>query len=51
MGNSPAPFGLDRSLLRLDGQDLYLCLHFAMIFVRDQSEACVSILTSLVSGW
>jgi catechol 2,3-dioxygenase-like lactoylglutathione lyase family enzyme len=39
MGNSPAPFGLDRSLLRLDGQDLYLCLHFAMIFVRDQARS------------
>jgi catechol 2,3-dioxygenase-like lactoylglutathione lyase family enzyme len=39
MGNSPAPFGLDRSLLRLDGQDLYLCLHFAMIFVRDQERS------------
>ena len=39
MGNSPAPFGLDRSLLRLDEQDLYLCLHFAMIFVRDQERS------------
>src|SRR5258708_33391272 len=39
MGDSPAPFGLDRSLLRLDSQDLYLCLHFAMIFVRDQERS------------
>jgi Glyoxalase/Bleomycin resistance protein/Dioxygenase superfamily len=37
MSNSPVPFGLDRSLLRLD--DLYLCLHFAMIFVRDQERS------------
>jgi phosphoserine phosphatase RsbU/P len=39
MNNSPLPFGIDRSLLRLDGKDLYLCLHFIMIFVRDQERS------------
>src|ERR1700736_4156794 len=39
MGNSPAPFGIDRSLLRLDRQDPYFCLHFVMIFVRDQERS------------
>ena len=29
------PFGIDRSPLRLDGQDPYLCLHFVIIYVRD----------------
>lgn len=38
MGNSPAPFGLDRHLLRLDKQ-AYLSLHFIMIFVRDQERS------------
>jgi serine phosphatase RsbU (regulator of sigma subunit)/catechol 2,3-dioxygenase-like lactoylglutathione lyase family enzyme len=33
------PFGIDRSLLRLDGQDPYLCLHFVIIFVRDQEKS------------
>ena len=37
--NSPLPFGIDRSFLRLDGQDPYLCLHFIMIFVRDQERS------------
>jgi serine phosphatase RsbU (regulator of sigma subunit)/catechol 2,3-dioxygenase-like lactoylglutathione lyase family enzyme len=39
MGSSPLPFGIDRSLLRLDGQDPYFCLHFVMIFVRDQERS------------
>jgi serine phosphatase RsbU (regulator of sigma subunit)/catechol 2,3-dioxygenase-like lactoylglutathione lyase family enzyme len=39
MGNAPLPFGMDRSLLRLDGQDPYLCLHFVMVFVRDQEKS------------
>jgi catechol 2,3-dioxygenase-like lactoylglutathione lyase family enzyme len=39
MGNVPAPFGIDRSLPRLDGQDPYLFLHFVMIFVRDQERS------------
>ena len=29
------PFGLDRSPLRLDERDPYLCLHFVIIYVRD----------------
>jgi len=36
MGNSPAPFGIDRHFLRMDRNDPYLSLHFIMIFVRDQ---------------
>jgi phosphoserine phosphatase RsbU/P len=39
MGASDLPFGIDRSLLRLDGQDPYLCLHFAIIYVRDQERS------------
>jgi serine phosphatase RsbU (regulator of sigma subunit)/catechol 2,3-dioxygenase-like lactoylglutathione lyase family enzyme len=39
MGNAPTPFGIDRSLPRLDGQDPYLSLHFVMIFVRDQERS------------
>jgi serine phosphatase RsbU (regulator of sigma subunit)/predicted enzyme related to lactoylglutathione lyase len=39
MGNSPLPFGIDRSLLRLDSQDPYFCLHFIMVFVRDQERS------------
>jgi serine phosphatase RsbU (regulator of sigma subunit)/catechol 2,3-dioxygenase-like lactoylglutathione lyase family enzyme len=39
MGNAPLPFGIDRSLLRLDGQNPYFCLHFVMIFVRDQERS------------
>jgi serine phosphatase RsbU (regulator of sigma subunit)/catechol 2,3-dioxygenase-like lactoylglutathione lyase family enzyme len=39
MGSSALPFGIDRSLLRLDGQDPYFCLHFVMIFVRDQERS------------
>jgi serine phosphatase RsbU (regulator of sigma subunit)/catechol 2,3-dioxygenase-like lactoylglutathione lyase family enzyme len=39
MGNAPLPFGMDRSLLRLDQQDPYVSLHFIMIFVRDQERS------------
>src|ERR1700729_1481042 len=39
MGNSAIPFSLDRSLLRLDREEPYLCLHFIMIFVRDQERS------------
>ena len=39
MDNSAIPFGINRSLLRLDKQDPYLCLHFIMIFVRDQDRS------------
>ena len=35
MGTYEAPFGVDRSVLRLDGEDPYLCLHFVIIWVRD----------------
>jgi serine phosphatase RsbU (regulator of sigma subunit)/catechol 2,3-dioxygenase-like lactoylglutathione lyase family enzyme len=33
------PFGIERSLLRLDGSDPYLCLHFVIVFVRDQERS------------
>ena len=39
MGNSPLLFGIDRPVLRLDGQNPYFCLHFVMIFVRDQERS------------
>lgn len=39
MGTSELPFGIDRSLLRLDGADPYLCLHFVIIWVRDQERS------------
>jgi serine phosphatase RsbU (regulator of sigma subunit)/catechol 2,3-dioxygenase-like lactoylglutathione lyase family enzyme len=39
MGSAPLPFGIDRPLLRLDGQDPYFSLHFVMIFVRDQERS------------
>jgi serine phosphatase RsbU (regulator of sigma subunit)/catechol 2,3-dioxygenase-like lactoylglutathione lyase family enzyme len=35
MANPEVPFGIGRNLLRLDGTDPYLCLHFVIIFVRD----------------
>jgi serine phosphatase RsbU (regulator of sigma subunit)/catechol 2,3-dioxygenase-like lactoylglutathione lyase family enzyme len=38
MSNPSAPFGLDRHLLRLD-KDPYLCLHFVIVYVRDQERA------------
>jgi serine phosphatase RsbU (regulator of sigma subunit)/catechol 2,3-dioxygenase-like lactoylglutathione lyase family enzyme len=39
MASHEAQFGVDRSLLCLDGMDPYLCLHFVIIFVRDQDAA------------
>ncbi|HKV64495.1 MAG TPA: SpoIIE family protein phosphatase [Candidatus Acidoferrum sp.] len=39
MSDAPVPFGIDRSLLRLDSADPYFCLHFIMIFVRDQERS------------
>jgi serine phosphatase RsbU (regulator of sigma subunit)/catechol 2,3-dioxygenase-like lactoylglutathione lyase family enzyme len=39
MGADELPFGIERSLLRLDRDDPYLCLHFAIIFVRDQERS------------
>ena len=39
MSSSELPFGIDRSLLRLDGTDPYLCLHFVIIYVRDQERS------------
>lgn len=35
MAGSELPFGIERSRLRLDGNDPYLCLHFAIVYVRD----------------
>ncbi|MBV8549856.1 MAG: SpoIIE family protein phosphatase [Acidobacteriaceae bacterium] len=39
MDNSELPFGIERSLLRLDANDPYLCLHFVIVFVRDQERS------------
>ena len=39
MSDAPLPFGMDRFYLRLDSQDPYLCLHFIMVFVRDQERS------------
>lgn len=39
MASSELPFGIERSLLRLDDKDPYLCLHFVIVFVRDQDES------------
>ncbi|HLH18432.1 MAG TPA: SpoIIE family protein phosphatase [Bryobacteraceae bacterium] len=39
MGAHELPFGIERSLLRLDGNDPYLCLHFVIVFVRDQKRS------------
>ena len=39
MGANQIPFGVDRSVLRLDGKDPYLCLHFVIIYVRDQERS------------
>jgi serine phosphatase RsbU (regulator of sigma subunit)/catechol 2,3-dioxygenase-like lactoylglutathione lyase family enzyme len=39
VGNSPSPFGIDRSRPRLDSKDPYFCLHFIIIFVRDQERS------------
>jgi len=41
MGTYELPFGIDRSFLRLDGKDPYLCLHFAIIYVRDLDRSLV----------
>jgi len=35
MGSPELPFGIDRSLLRIDDKDPYLCLHFVIVYVRD----------------
>ncbi len=39
MGSYELPFGIDRSLLRLDGKDPYLCLHFVIMYCRDQERS------------
>jgi serine phosphatase RsbU (regulator of sigma subunit)/catechol 2,3-dioxygenase-like lactoylglutathione lyase family enzyme len=39
MGIYEAPFGVNRSLLRIDDKDPYLCLHFAIIYVRDHERS------------
>jgi serine phosphatase RsbU (regulator of sigma subunit)/predicted enzyme related to lactoylglutathione lyase len=39
MASQELPFGIDRTRLRLDGKDPYLCLHFVIIFVRDQERS------------
>jgi catechol 2,3-dioxygenase-like lactoylglutathione lyase family enzyme len=39
MSHPLLPFGIDKALLRLDGQDPYFCLHFVMVFVRDQGKS------------
>jgi serine phosphatase RsbU (regulator of sigma subunit)/catechol 2,3-dioxygenase-like lactoylglutathione lyase family enzyme len=38
MGTYDAPWSVE-SVLRLDGQDPYLCLHFVIIYVRDQERS------------
>ena len=35
MASAELPFGIDRSLLRIDDKDPYLCLHFVIVYVRD----------------
>lgn len=39
MGTFEAPFGVDRSVLRIDEKDPYLCLHFVILYVRDQDRS------------
>src|SRR5215467_4242225 len=39
MGTYEAPFGVNRSVLRIEDDDPYLCLHFAIIYVRDQDRS------------
>ena len=39
MSDAPLPFGIGRSLPRLDDKDPYLSLHFVIIFVRDQERS------------
>jgi len=39
MAANELSFGNERSLLRLDGGDPYLCLHSVIVFVRDQERS------------
>lgn len=39
MSANELPFGIERSVLRLDDKDPYLCLHFVIVFVRDQEQS------------
>lgn len=39
MGAYEGPWEMGRSILRLDGQDPYLCLHFVIMYVRDQDRS------------
>jgi serine phosphatase RsbU (regulator of sigma subunit)/catechol 2,3-dioxygenase-like lactoylglutathione lyase family enzyme len=39
MGTYDSPWSMNRSVLRLDGQDPYLCLHFVIVYVRDQDRS------------
>ena len=39
MAGTELPFDIERSTLRLDVDDPYLCLHFVIIFVRDQQRS------------
>lgn len=39
MSTYESPFGIERSSLRLDGEDPFLCLQFIIIFVRDQERS------------
>ena len=39
MASSELPFGIERSSLRIDDKDPYLCLHFVIVFVRDQDKS------------
>ncbi|HTT20604.1 MAG TPA: SpoIIE family protein phosphatase [Candidatus Sulfotelmatobacter sp.] len=39
MGTYEETFGVDRSLLRLDDTDPYLCLHFVIVHVRDHERS------------
>ena len=39
MGSYEGPWDMGRAAPRLDGRDPYLCLHFAIIYVRDQERS------------
>lgn len=39
MGTFEGPWEMGRSFPRLDGKDPYLCLHFIIIYVRDQERS------------
>jgi serine phosphatase RsbU (regulator of sigma subunit)/catechol 2,3-dioxygenase-like lactoylglutathione lyase family enzyme len=39
MGSPELPFGIDRSLLRIDDKEPYLCLHFVIVYVRDMDRS------------